>query len=156
AFRQLMLSAQAEKARPQYSLGFVSQAEAEPLLAYWSRGRAALVRHYSGPDGETTLPAHLDPMPELNALISSNPTVDVQAGLLDVAVRLKPPGAFIPDPRRLLFIDCELTYRDDSLNGREAVTHLEVLNGAANAAQISTGLRLINVPQRGDPVRLRV
>jgi ABC-2 type transport system permease protein/sodium transport system permease protein len=155
AFQQLMLSRRTEEA-PAYRLGFVSRDEAESLMRYWARGRAHLAERHTpaGRGGQApTLSAHLAPLPELQPFLPDDLEDAVRRGAVDVGVRLRPPGAFLADPRRLLHVDCDLLYRTGSQRGREAALHLELLTADANAALVGRGMRNLRIPQRGDPVR---
>lgn len=157
AFQQLLLSSQVEKAPTVYRIAFVSAEEAESVLSYWNVGRRVLLRRGTNPtekDETIVPPPHLTPFPVLRDVIVVDPAEEVRQGKADVGVRLKPPGPFQFDPRRLLFIDCELIFREDSAIGREAAQHLEVLTAGGNYFMMTEGLRLIKVRQRGDPVRI--
>lgn len=155
AFRQMILSRRVEKEWPSFRVA-VRPDEAKAIYGYWMFG----LQHRFGrhdPTGEATEdipPAFLAPIPQLELIERDDVEEAVRKDDADVGVRLKPAGPFRADPRRLLFIDCELFYREDSTRGYDAARYLEVLTADANAFQIGRGLSLIGVKQRGDPVRL--
>jgi ABC-2 type transport system permease protein/sodium transport system permease protein len=157
AFMQLYQSSRVERARPGYRLGFVSHEEAASLLRWWSDGRIHMLRRHAASANKAEPPApadYLKPMPELEPVLALELEEAVSADQIDVGVRLRPPGGFTPNPRRQLFIECDLVYREGSAKGREAVRHLEILTADANAWLVSRGLRALRIPQRGDPVRV--
>jgi ABC-2 type transport system permease protein/sodium transport system permease protein len=158
AFQQLLLSTKLEKARPVYRVAFASPEEANALLSFWGVGREHQVRRQGGASGRDNpggLPAFLEPLPELRPSSTPDVAEDVAAGRADVGVKLTPPGPFRADPRRPLFVNVELYYREGSAAGRDAARYLDSLSADANAQLISEGLRLMRVRQRGDPMRVR-
>jgi ABC-2 type transport system permease protein/sodium transport system permease protein len=156
AFVQLYQSNRMERARPAYRLGFASQAEAESLFRWWERGRQHMVRRHSpsSKKGDETVANYLQPLPELEPYLPPNLDEAVASGQVDAGVRLRPPGAFVADPSHLLFIECDVIYREGSSRGRDAVRHLEILTADANARLVGRGMQMMGIAQRGDPVRV--
>jgi ABC-2 type transport system permease protein/sodium transport system permease protein len=155
AFQQVLLSRRVETLQPVYRVGFVSAAEADALEAFWQSGRPHLFRrHAPAAAGQAVpAPAHLDPVPRLERFVADDLDRAVRDGTIDVGVRLRPAGPFRADPRRLLHVDCDLSYREGSDRGRAAARYLELLTSEANVVLISRGLAAMRVPQRGDPVQ---
>lgn len=158
AFRQLLLTSKADKAQPKYRVAFASKEEADSVLEYWGIGRRHLVRRHApadDPKGKASISAYLSPLPELDPFVTNDVAEVVRLGEVQVGVVLTPPQPFVADPKRLLFVNMELLYREGSTVGRDAIRHLEQLTSDANAVLVGSGLQVIKVPQRGDPVRVR-
>jgi ABC-2 type transport system permease protein/sodium transport system permease protein len=156
AFRQMILSRKVEKEWPAFRVA-VTPGEGAAIGAYWLLGlEHRLRRHDPAGDANEKAPApYLDPVPRIETVEREDIEATVRSGDADVGVRLKPPGPFRADPRRLLFVDCEMVYLEGSARSYDAVRYLEALTADANAALVGAGLERIGVKQRGDPVRLR-
>jgi sodium transport system permease protein len=156
AFMQLYQSNRVEKAAPIYRIGSVSQPEAISLMDWWGMGRDHLIRRYTATTmtNRQSSGDHLNPMPELQFYVPPDLDRAVSAGLIDVGVRLRPPGVFQANPANPPRVDCDLFYRHDSPRGRDAVHHLEILTADANASLVGRELRLVGIRQRGNPVRI--
>jgi sodium transport system permease protein len=141
AFKQVLLSQAGDNKRPVYRLGFVSEAEGRPFLAYLNEGEKALLRRYGrdsndpegrrgeegeGPDG----PPHRAPWPKFDSHLAGDLDAAVREGQVHVGIRALPR-----DPEDLPFAGptYELIYREDSRLGRECVRYLETLTAEANA-----------------------
>ncbi|MFO0878559.1 MAG: ABC transporter permease subunit/CPBP intramembrane protease [Gemmataceae bacterium] len=167
AFLQLMQYKRVEKEWPQFRVGVPGQMAEERLmvspggraiLEYWEIGKDQRLRRHTPSQqevNEQSPPAYLEGLPRLFPVPVLDVEAAVRAGEVDVGVRLQPPGGFDADPRRIMRIECELLYRLDSTRSHDAVRYLELLTADANAWQISRGLSLIRIPQRGDPVRVQ-
>src|SRR4051794_30488830 len=92
AFQQLILSNRVEKDATTYRVGFVSEAEAGSLLPYLDKGRRYLEARHRGKAHSPHPPAYLEPMPTLSPHVVSDPDDTLRHGLIDVVVRLEPPG----------------------------------------------------------------
>ncbi len=156
AFMQLYQSSHLEQAAPIYRIGCVSKQEAVSLMHWWSTGRDHLVRRHMTPatTSRQSSGGHLQPMPDLQFFVPADLDRAVSSGLIDVGVRLRPPGRFEANPAKPLRVECDLFYREDSAKARDAVHHLEILTADANASLIGRGLRLVGIRQRGDPVQI--
>lgn len=157
AFQQLILSSKVDKLKPRYRIAFATTEEADSVATLWAIGREQLVgRHRQGqPSNQNeVLTPYLDPLPELVIFTSTNLLEDVREDRVDVAVKLNPPGGFLPDLRQLLLVDMELIYRQASTTSRDAVRHLEQLTADANAALVTRRLAQMRVKQRGDAIRV--
>jgi ABC-2 type transport system permease protein/sodium transport system permease protein len=163
AFLQMMQYKRVEKEWPEFRVGVLGQEEggevvlspeARSILGYWGVGEQERLTRHTPPD-EKARPAYLETVPRVTPVPVPDVEQAVRQGVVDVGVRLKPPGPFDANPGRLMFIDAEVFYRQDSTRSHDAVRHLELLTADANAWQIGRGLRLIGIKQRGDPVRLR-
>ena len=158
AFQKMLLARQVDQLKPVYRIGFASREEGDSLLAYWKVGQAHRIHRHApstGKDKPPPLAAYLDPQPDLATYFGTDLDEAVSTGKLDVAVRLRPEGAFRAEPGLPLRIECDLIYREGSTKGREAVQHLELLTAEANAVLVDQVLHAAGLPQRGDPVRVR-
>lgn len=156
AFQQLILSRRVEKEWPLFRVA-VAPGEGKSIGAYWMRGLEHRLRRHdpAGDANEKSPPPFLDPLPQMETFEREDVEAAVRDGDADVGVRLRPPGPFRAHPAQLLFVDCELLYREDSARGYDAARYLEALTADANADLVGRGLERLRINQRGDPVRLR-
>lgn len=167
AFLQMLQYKRIEKEWPEFRIGVLGKVdrermvlsdEARSVLGFWGMGeKHRLERHTpeSEPINDKVPPPYLDPTPNVVAVPVPDVEAAVRNGEVDAGVRLQPPVPFDANPRRPMFVNCEVFYLKDSPRGHDAVRHLELLSGDANALQISRGLREMGVGQRGDPLRMR-
>jgi ABC-2 type transport system permease protein/sodium transport system permease protein len=167
AFLQMMQYKRVEKEWPKFYVGVAGEEvdgkldlsrEAKSILSYWAIGQQHRQERHTPPGKEMDAkspPAYLEHVPVVEPVPVRDVEAAVRDGVVDVGVRLKPPGPFDANPGRLMFIDSEVFYRQDSTRSHDAVRHLELLTADANAWQIGRGLRLIGIKQRGDPVRVQ-
>jgi ABC-2 type transport system permease protein/sodium transport system permease protein len=150
--------------RPSYRLGFASATEADQLGGYFLLGERALLRQGVFRDTSDPprmkadeVPPHLENLPVLEYEILESPEEGVLSGKVDVGLRLR-KGTFRPfgDKGKLqmqnLAAEWELFYSGDSVNGRDAVRHLQRLCAAANTQFLGDRLNHNLIVQTMPPV----
>jgi sodium transport system permease protein len=152
-FRQFLLSSAAGAQPLEYRLGVESEAEGRAIAAFLEHGKESLKKRggyrAEGPNPRPDAP----PEPNLRWLDSSDLDDAVRRGLIDVAIRTDPAGPFRPDVDTDLAVDLELTYRDDSATGVDALHAVERLCREANAVFLSRRLASVGIEQRPEAVR---
>ncbi len=157
AVGQLLREGRRDESGPVYRLGFQDEKEAEAIRDYLRKGEQLLLHEgvflaHSSKDSPPTASSSL-PLPRLDSFLGPDVEEEVLRGNVDVNLQTRPPGPFAVRSDRPLAVELELSYREDSAAGREAVRHVQRLCEAANARYLADALRSRGVPQRTAAVR---
>src|SRR5262249_31222753 len=146
------------------------QEEGDTLLDYWRRGARVVAMRNARPGEKVAtleglrMPAHLTPFPQVRLVPLANlqelgvADLDeaLRRDLIDVAIRATPSGPLRPDTGQPLAVGVEVRYREDSALGREAARTIDAMTAEANSLFLAIRLQVQRIPQRIDPVQVRV
>jgi ABC-2 type transport system permease protein/sodium transport system permease protein len=125
---------QTAEAGPTYRLGFVSETDAGGLQQMLDEGERVMAREgvYQRLNEGGVQPGALTlPVPRLLYLKADDLEEEVERGQVEVGLRTRPGRGFQKQSRG---VDCELLFREDSSEGREAARYIVRLLEAANAS----------------------